>query len=1792
MNNKPYFLPSEVARLVLGYLTDLGLAQTTKVFLKECKDLSEYNELKKRGYAYPTDIMGLNLVNMLDNFGFMKTQALERYNSCSSVDSLWRDIEALLDKLKYRTFQNLSSNTVATISKFRTQRKVQKGDTLTVIPEKIGDELLSTTHSSSNDLAKKLKQNSVTFKKSDNHENQTTTKNHQQEESPENLDCDIITLNSPPQPPPPPNEEEITEAEERNDEDVLPEKRKVPESSKDNNQATRSKKSGSSTAKGSDILQNAITISGMLASDPTSGNVKEPSKDKQHSAPKKPASVELVADKRTLKDGSFANSSPLSSSSPPPPPPPPSPSPPPSSPLSSPPPPSQPSSSSSLPSCSLSTLPLSMSPLPSSSSSTTTAALTSTTTITTATTTVPLTELTTTTTTTTTTTSADTFLSENPSRDPSLLSNTQSPDQTKQSSAESVSVLETGPSVDVAPSPSPPVSPSTTTTTTPADTTTTTTTTAASTTTTTTTTSSASSSSSNLPMNSLSLFTPSFTTSPCLITSVTQPNFYSMAGLAFTPTKTSPNIYRTPVKSSSQKAPQHLYETLNTPVRDRDAPFFDSLTPSKQLDSDYAKSKRKRCPPEKRPLDIFTAGPSQLRADSSNSQDGSYNKDSIPTFVEKVISETSLAKALAANINKKLYGDSKLDLASKNGEPKQVEEKLPADCDKLMADILLTDFHMTKDDIEEVINQTSNDGIPVLDDLIKLFSSVSDEGISDDNSYQGIELEETNSYSSNLHKDTGQRSKMSSLENANAIHTSSSNEENRINRKAPRTFLQIVDKLCPDESSSHSQDNSLDQNSIEEKQQDDEVPSSCNISSPTDNQPDVQTVESSSKIGEILPSETESEHLPAIQNKSKDSKTCKNFTSMEGREGNSIQSPVLDNQVSSPQMSTAKEVSSAAVGVSSAAVGVSSTAAGVSSTAAGVSSTAVGVSSTAVGVSSTAVGVSSTAAGVSSAAVGVSSTTTTLSTDTVIQPTDDVRDFCEHLLTNTSASPSSSCVQQTSSSNSSKGLKCPVKTTAVARLTYTSASTSTAEGTTPVASKSNSLKASDAPQPVPVAQITNSNLRVLSHTKDTSGNNVPFTLSLPFQPVQCLTSTVVPSTNHSFVLLTPSKIRPPSADSNCEQPVPKGGNEIINTPSVAPAPNSFPSNVHVVRLQPNNTLQPSSLNAFSLKNVPSSGAPNYSNVNVAVTTAVVPSQNSQSFKTRQHQKEESRQPTDASSATQKKLQPIAMMKPAASLMPSKVVTLSLPIVSEETIVSHQKEDKNIVLVRSSDDSLTIEMKPNSNNIILKMKNQQTNKISSFLMDAKNVRLQLSNFIGTPLLTDYILNCMSKIESASIHNCDKEPLPKRPKPLTLASASNSNPKFSELRTCGISSTAGHSFDSVDGSKIVSKVGLDATVHNNKNSVRDEERESTSVDGNKSTFITLGQGNCKMTSHIYPSQGLINNAKTKYLSKTILTGSRIGQFTNTSGQMSGLVGQPLRKTFRGTQPKTVLGGDVPTSEPTDKTVKQRTNAANVDVNPETGDHFIEEDEQVAIDILSTLRYNCSKPYESSLVASSLSANSADMNITQQQQQQHQTSNIRTKTTITTSSKCASPPLNLSDTVGYVHPPVRFTSPLHPFALLPTSPLTTPNKQTFATTTTTTTTTSITTATVTTTTATTITTPTTSSSTDKHILSHRDAQRQSVKKSVRKKNNNNKNNENVKKKKGIKRKLYVDDDDDDDKEKEKEKNRKEGVESEISLNKLDKSEIDHFLDHLHADSLDSVPPKSISSAAASDDDNDALK
>lgn len=551
-----------------------------------------------------------------------------------------------------------------------------------------------------------------------------------------------------------------------------------------------------------------------------------------------------------------------------------------------------------------------------------------------------------------------------------------------------------------------------------------------------------------------------------------------------------------------------------------------------------------------------------------------------------------------------------------------------------------------------------------------------------------------------------------------------------INQKAPSTFLQIVDKLCPDESSSHSQDNSVEEN--QQQQDDGEVPSSCNISSLTDNQPDVHNVESSSKISEILPRETESEQSSTIQNENKDSETCKNFTSPDGRKSNSIQSP--DNQVSSPQMSTAVGVSSAvvgvssdamgvssavvgvysaAVGVSSAAVGVSSTAVGVSSTAAGVSSTAAGVPSTAAGVSSTAVGVSSTADGVSSAAVGVSSTATSLSTNAVIQSTDGVRDFCEQLLTNTSASPSSSCIQP--SSSSSMELKCPVKTVAVARLTYTTASTSAAERTTCVASKSDSLKASAAPASVPVQHISNSNLQVLSHTKGTSKSNVPFSLSLPFQPVQCLASTTVPSTNRSYLLLTPTEMQPPSADSSCNQPVPMGVSETINTPSVAPPTNSFLSNIHVVNLQPNNPLQPSSLNTFSLRTVPSaakwinplsSGAPSYSNVTVTTTTTppqatsaifspvlsqpsvtnMISSQPTASFvpvancilqsdqmrihrglKTDTVTKGQVRHPISTSSATQMKFQPIAMMKPPAGSVPSKVVTLKLPIICEKDI---------------------------------------------------------------------------------------------------------------------------------------------------------------------------------------------------------------------------------------------------------------------------------------------------------------------------------------------------------------------------------------------------------------------------------------------------------------------------------------------------------------------------------------------
>ncbi|KAL3882791.1 hypothetical protein ACJMK2_029098 [Sinanodonta woodiana] len=96
-----YFLPSEIARLVLGYLKEQNCLKTYQSFLKESPHLLEYISLLKGGQEYPTTIAGKNLLNMLQEYAALK---LCNESKCTTnpVNALWRQFDSVVEHLKDR----------------------------------------------------------------------------------------------------------------------------------------------------------------------------------------------------------------------------------------------------------------------------------------------------------------------------------------------------------------------------------------------------------------------------------------------------------------------------------------------------------------------------------------------------------------------------------------------------------------------------------------------------------------------------------------------------------------------------------------------------------------------------------------------------------------------------------------------------------------------------------------------------------------------------------------------------------------------------------------------------------------------------------------------------------------------------------------------------------------------------------------------------------------------------------------------------------------------------------------------------------------------------------------------------------------------------------------------------------------------------------------------------------------------------------------------------------------------------------------------------------------------------------------------------------------------------------------------------------------------------------------------------------------------------------------------------------------------------------------------------------
>ncbi|KAK7494559.1 hypothetical protein BaRGS_00014212, partial [Batillaria attramentaria] len=102
-DNQKYFLPSEIARLVLGFLKEENYKKTFRCFLKECEHLKEVEALLRQKLDVPLTIMGLSLNVMLQDYGRMKLEGLQTRQGPLHMSALWNQLDAVVANLKSKT---------------------------------------------------------------------------------------------------------------------------------------------------------------------------------------------------------------------------------------------------------------------------------------------------------------------------------------------------------------------------------------------------------------------------------------------------------------------------------------------------------------------------------------------------------------------------------------------------------------------------------------------------------------------------------------------------------------------------------------------------------------------------------------------------------------------------------------------------------------------------------------------------------------------------------------------------------------------------------------------------------------------------------------------------------------------------------------------------------------------------------------------------------------------------------------------------------------------------------------------------------------------------------------------------------------------------------------------------------------------------------------------------------------------------------------------------------------------------------------------------------------------------------------------------------------------------------------------------------------------------------------------------------------------------------------------------------------------------------------------------------
>uniref|UniRef100_A0A672H717 Uncharacterized protein n=1 Tax=Salarias fasciatus TaxID=181472 RepID=A0A672H717_SALFA len=95
-------LPSDVARLVLGYLQEEGLSATSRAFIHESPNLREYADHTAGDGAIPAcvfSLFGKGLTTILNEYVAVKTKE-SRHEVPAVMTSLWKKLDFTLNQIK------------------------------------------------------------------------------------------------------------------------------------------------------------------------------------------------------------------------------------------------------------------------------------------------------------------------------------------------------------------------------------------------------------------------------------------------------------------------------------------------------------------------------------------------------------------------------------------------------------------------------------------------------------------------------------------------------------------------------------------------------------------------------------------------------------------------------------------------------------------------------------------------------------------------------------------------------------------------------------------------------------------------------------------------------------------------------------------------------------------------------------------------------------------------------------------------------------------------------------------------------------------------------------------------------------------------------------------------------------------------------------------------------------------------------------------------------------------------------------------------------------------------------------------------------------------------------------------------------------------------------------------------------------------------------------------------------------------------------------------------------------